>query len=277
MVELATRSPLQKLYHTIKTLANLAPSPEVNAAFGELVPTAINPNTNLDLDKDQIKFMQQACSNAETLLERYWARDIVSSRNPKERLEQFPYIDNYYDLAKMEKKIIDQYSPKKMQRGSTITFVGGGLPFTSYVLAKEYGIQSIILDNDPEAADLANSLVRKIGMQDMMHIEHSGGEQFNGYGNLTIVAALAGMADEVKIKILKQIRDTAPLEGHILARTIEPGTAREVLYAPLPKQTDSLFQRIALVHPSQTPGSEKVVNSVALYQTTNIPGLKDAA
>lgn len=264
MVEMTV---LQKLHQDIVQLSDLSPSPKVNRLFGELVVAAINPDSTLNLTPAQIKDLQHKASSAEVALERHWIKRIIAAEDPQAELEQFPYMNNYQQLTAMELELIRlQNSGKQDER--PITFVGGGLPLTSYVLAKEHGIRSVILDNDPEAADLAQELIRKIGMQDRMEVICSGGELFTGYGSLTVVAALAGVDDQIKMNILAQIAKSSPSGSHILARTIETGTPREVLYPPLPPQVYAEHKTLQLVHPGRTQNYQQVINSVAYLETT---------
>ena len=257
----------RQIYEDIMSLeGSYQPSTIVDDLFSNLVAMAIKTCPKHDFCDQEVNKIQRASNLAEVELEKHWARKIIAAADPVEETEKFPYIGNYRDLTEMELGALTSSVGKRIEE--PVVFVGGGLPLTAYVLARDYGISSVVLENDEEMIDLAKGFIKKVGVGRVIEIVRTGGETFERYGRTVIVAALAGVDDEVKEKIFNII----PKSSTVLARTVEVGSNRELLYRPLPTSTLASRKVTALIHPRQTVKYQSVINSVAIFG-----GLSNAA
>lgn len=248
---------MEEIYHKIVALKDLTPSDEVNALFTRLVGEAVETRKPHSLKSDQVERLQVISSDAEYEMEKYWANEIIASADPHSKLQEFPYIQNYHELTKLEIQSLNGCTDHEEHR---FLFIGGGpMPLTAIAMALDFGIKSVVIDTDREAVELSAKLVEKIGLADFIDIRHVSGEDFDYSDfNVIFVAALAGLQKEVKDKIFNQIKKTAKKGTHILARS--SWNNREVLYKPLDDQIYS-FKPIIKVDPYND-----IVNSIVIMK-----------
>lgn len=251
---------LRGLYQGIISLDNYQPCLLVNELFSGLVEMAINPEVRHCFNSWEIARLQRACNLAEIVLEKYWAKRIITAADPRKEVEKFPYIRNYRQLTYLELGMLNLVQNLDFEQ--PVVFVGGGLPLTSYIMAKDYGISSTVLDIDEEAVDLGNRFVKKIGLESRLKMVNESGQNFPDYGQVVIVAALAGMETQQKEQIFRKI----PQNSTIIARSVEEGSNRELLYKVLPKSVLGTRKTAVLVHPGQTEKYREVINSVAILK-----------
>ena len=81
------------IFNRIVNLESLKPSKETNGAFSDLVKYC-EENKNIHLKKYQIEELRKLSSVAEYEMELYWAKRIVSSKEPAKELKRFWYYTN---------------------------------------------------------------------------------------------------------------------------------------------------------------------------------------
>lgn len=253
---------IKEIYKKIIELDNLAPSTEVNALFSELVVKAIDQNNKESLTLDERNNLQRICSLSEYEMEKYWAKKIISSINPKTEILKFPYFQNYIDLTRLELFSLNSCTEHQNHR---VLFIGGGpLPLTSIVLALKHGIGSIVLDIDEDAVTLSSRLITLIGLEDLITVVKSAGADFQNYNdfNVIYIAALAGTSVSQKNNIFAKIKNQAPQNAHLIARSSWGN--RKLLYKPISKSIYKKFKPILEVHPHN-----EIVNSVIILRNEN--------
>ena len=98
-----------RFFLALSKTASLHPSPTVNRLFSRLVricstvPCRVAQIILAAPDITSItERLRHLCSCGESELERFWSQKICSSTKPLRVLEQFPYICNYREAARIE-------------------------------------------------------------------------------------------------------------------------------------------------------------------------------
>ncbi len=254
-------NPIRKLYGKLTALKTYTPSEEVNGLFVELVRLALGPDDKNTLTAEEMDKLQVICGTAEYELEKYWAEKIVRSDDPKGVMEDFPYMENYQKLTRMEWFSLLSCEAHE-EHG--IFFAGGGpLPLTAILLARDYGQKVTVADIDADACDFSMRLVKALGLDKKITVINADAAEYEGYGgfNVIIVAALAGLEKGMKGRILGKIKKHALRGAHVLARS--SWGMRELLYRPLEPEACDGFKRIIEVRPRND-----VVNSIVIFKNS---------
>ncbi len=99
------------------------------------------------------------CGLAECQMEKYWAKKLLMQKSTS--LEEFWYHSEYCELCNAEASLLQGRTFDR------ISFLGAGsLPITAFLLARSLPkTQKVIcVDNDEEACDLSQQLVRKLDL-----------------------------------------------------------------------------------------------------------------
>jgi len=144
--------------------ADLANVPELAEARGEL---------------------PRLCAAAERAMEKWWCRKVLTSRTPSAALADFWYIGNYRSLCKAESGLAGS---KALREAS---FLGcGALPLTAILLAQADDRAHLrCVDADGEACDLAGELIRTLGLNEQIEIEHARAEACALTPGATVICA----------------------------------------------------------------------------------------
>ncbi len=87
----------------------------------------------------------------------------------REEFFSFQYYKNYISLVCKERKSVSPY----ITTTNSVLFVWGWpVPFTAIILAQEYGISSVVIDNSLEAVQLSQKVVDSMGLWAYITIEH---------------------------------------------------------------------------------------------------------
>ena len=247
---------LEEIYRQVTTLADYAPSPAVDSLFSALVSKAIDPFGDEMLSKKQCGCLQKICAHAEYEMEKYWAQEIIAGNKT---LNDFPYYGNYTDLTRLEWNALNSCADHTDHR---VLFVGSGpLPMTAIILALNHGVHSTLIDNDPVAVALSQTLLQTLNLQHMIDVVCAEGSLFDTYEdfNVIFVAALAGSDASQKEKIFEYIQKKTSTHCHIIARS--SWGKRKMLYPPLPKKVYRLFKPLIEISPYN-----EIVNSVVILK-----------
>ncbi|KAL6707005.1 hypothetical protein ACN47E_004955 [Coniothyrium glycines] len=283
--QLLTR--IQSSYDALEQLPSLAPGERVNTILTDLVDLCIQPLSGEQLT--QLLGMNQAialfrrlrplCAMAEGELEQYWARRIIQAARSSDRpaahhLSEFPYVQNYIDLSRLECSTLDAFLSAPPQH---VAFIGSGpLPLTSLCMRDRYPHTKIHnIDRDESALQISQDLCKELGYD--MSFAREDVSVDNAYHgdvrneshatdwqtfDVVFLAALVGMDTPSKLAILST-----------LALKLRPGTLvvarsarglRSVLYPILELSEDIEeigYEVLVEVHPWT-----KVVNSVIVLR-----------
>ncbi|KAJ4729211.1 Nicotianamine synthase [Melia azedarach] len=248
---------VMQIHASISKLESLKPSKELNSLLTQLrklctLPSSININA---LPKDVRKMRESLillCGRAEGLLEFECASVFTKIPQPLNNLNLLPYYRYYVKLINMEYEIL---SDKGVAQPKKVAFVGSGpMPLTSIMMAK-YHMKSTHFDNydiDGTANDEARKIVStdsefakrmKFHNCDILEVKEKLGEY-----DFILLAALAGMHKDEKMKIIGHIRKYMQNGGVLLLRTAKG--ARAFLY-PLVEEHDLLnFEVLSIFHPN---------------------------
>ncbi|KAL0475995.1 nicotianamine synthase [Neurospora intermedia] len=276
--------------HTqLKKLPSYQPGEEINRLLGTLVHTCvqIHPQNIIQqiLDfpglQQMLPSLRTICSEAESCLENHWAeRALALAHQGHETVLKtlqidFPYFQNYVDLARLELSAIRAALPPNATKPlKKITFIGSGpLPLTSWCLLDEIrktaGQNDMIpticnMDMCPRAIDVSSQLNGALGPwgEGMEFLCGEAGSSSISLedSDVVYVAALVGLSQEDKEEIfLKVVRTMRP--GALLVVRSAWGL-RTCLYPAVNVTTERLLgvlECCAVVHPFTD-----VVNSVVV-------------
>ena len=252
---------VRNIYRELERAPSLAPSPRINELFAALVREVTSClDERSPLTAVETARLQDLCNMGECELERYWAERIVSATNPEDELAQFPYLENYRDLTKLEWSSFRGCTQHTEHR---VLFCGGGpLPLTAIMLAREWNVPSTVLDIDEHAVVQATALVACLGLTTLIRIVQADAAQFPAHSAYSVifVAALAGLVPQEKEHIFSAIKTRANPDTHIIARSSWGN--RKLLYRPLSKTIEQQFQPVLRVDPHND-----IVNSVVILKT----------
>lgn len=130
---------------------DLAPSDAVNSAFGELVMLCCrtadaDAAATLHHVTAHIPALRAICATGETALEQHWSRRIAAAAHPRAALGEFPYLDNYRDLVRLELGALAACGVPTPRR--VVVAGSGPLPLTGLLLAAEHGAEVVHVDRD---------------------------------------------------------------------------------------------------------------------------------
>lgn len=251
---------VRAIYQELSRIPNLKPSPAVDELFARLVRLALSDEAHEhELSHEEVARLQTLCGAGEYELERFWAKEVLNAGDPRAVLRRFPYFQNYVTLTKLEWSSL---AACERHRTHSVLFCGGGpLPLTAIVLALNHGVRGTVLDNGREAVELSRRIVKAIGLDSMLTIVHADARTYESYGdhNTIVIAALAGTDDRAKAEILKQVKQKADRDTHVMARSSWGN--RTLLYRPLPK---AIYD--GLVPVSEVRPRADVVNSIVIFK-----------
>jgi nicotianamine synthase len=213
------------LYEHLSRLRDLAPAPGVNALFEELVRLCVHADDRAAppvLADARIRRLRpgllRLCSQGESLLEHEWARRVVRAADPWAELGRFTYLENYQQLSRLEVHTLAGagHVPRP---GARACFLGGGpLPLSALLMHRELGAAVNVVDNDPQAVELARRLLGRLAPGPDLRVTQadaaSAGDmaQVLAGCEVVVVAALVGHTRSQKRAVL-----------HAVGRSLDPG------------------------------------------------------
>lgn len=222
----------------ILNTADLTPRPAVNDAFSYLVENRMKIVIT-DLSAETIEKMQKASSTAEYLLEKHWAEKIIKK---EAKLDDFIYLDYYKALVAKEVEELTKVIGKSPK---SVSFIGGGpSPLTSILMAKDFGIKSVVYDSDETACNLAKKVIDIENLTEFIKVINKKGEHAELSSDVLFVAALA--EDENGKNSLFEYLYNKIDEGVPLAVRGSEG-ASELFYKPLSENILSKYKEVGRV------------------------------
>nr|POE48421.1 nicotianamine synthase 2 [Quercus suber] len=167
------------LFDELNALTTLEPDEKNGRLFNQLFDLVTMSKTTAAMDAKIMNDPRIAAiiprlwdiwGSAEYCLERGFAEKVNMASTSSESLEiyhQFPYLDQYRQLARMESNTIDAaIGELGLQQPRKIAFLGSGpTPFSSLCFQERYASATELLniDRNPEAIALSKKLVHRCG------------------------------------------------------------------------------------------------------------------
>lgn len=258
---------IRTLHDELVAAPTLDPGPRTDAVFGRLVALAIasrEPAVVARVLGDpvlaaRLPDLRARCALGEYALEHHWSRRVLAAADPLAALEDFPYLQNYRDLTRIEFHAVAGHAPRAPRRA---LFVGSGpLPLSALMLAR-HGVAVDALDVDAEAVRLGAALAAALGDEvDVARGDVLDTQDLTGY-DLVCLAALVGLDAGDKAAALAHVRSRMRPGATVLARSAH--SLRALLYPVLDVADLGGLDPVAVLHPHTD-----VVNSVVLAR---VPG-----
>jgi len=231
-----------RLHQRLSRLGNLAPAPEVNVIFEELVRLCVHAGHQAApavLADPRIRGLRpdllRLCSRGESLLEHAWARTVLEAADPWAELSRFPYLENYRQLSRLEIHALAGAGHVRGP-GCRVCFLGGGpLPLSALLMHRELGAAVDVVDNEPEAADLARRLLGRLGPGPGLRVALADAASAKDMAGLlagrdvVIVAALVGHTRCRKQAVLRAVGGALDPGAYLIVRSAHG--LRSLLYA----------------------------------------------
>jgi nicotianamine synthase len=229
------------LYERLCAQGSLAPSPGVDALFGDLVSACVHAESvevPAVLSDPRIQRMRwdlvRLCAEGEALLEGVWARRALAADNPGAETAAFPYFGNYELLARLELHALAGagHRPEATRR---VCFVGGGpLPLSALLLCRALAADVTIVDRDVDAVELSGRLVGRLAPAERISVVLADAASASDMArvvadcDVVVVAALVGTTWTQKRAALRAIGASVEPGTYVVIRTAEG--LRSLLY-----------------------------------------------
>lgn len=243
------------LHASLAALPSLAPSPKVNALFGELVAltnAADEATANAILANPEIAAilpdLRRICAYGEAQLETHWAKRICASNDPQRELQNFPYYDNYERLARLEVHALRGVTTQPLERA---VFIGSGPMPLSSLMFGGYGMTIDNLDIDGEAIALGRAVAKSAGLDANQRFLHCDVMAYPiaelAKADVVCVAALAGLDPKDKGAILEHLAEHMRPGAILMVRSAD--RLRRLLYPVIQPEDVHGFEPLSAVRP----------------------------
>ncbi len=236
------RDRIVSLHEQLSRLGNLAPAPDVNTLFGELVRLCVHADSRaapLVLADIRIRRLRpdllRLCSQGESLLEQAWAHRILQAPDPWAELGRFTYLENYQQLSRLEVHALAG-AGHVSRPGGRVCFLGGGpLPLSALLMHRELGVAVDVVDNEPRAADLARRLLSSLAPGPGLRVFQADATSAEDMARLLagcdviVVAALVGRTRDQKRAMLRAVGQALEPGAYLVVRSAHG--LRSLLYA----------------------------------------------
>jgi nicotianamine synthase len=213
------------LHERLSRLGSLAPGPDVNALFQELVRVCVNADDRAAppvLADARIRRLRpdllRLCSQGESLLELTWAQRVLQAADPRAELGRFTYLENYQRLSRLELHALAGAGHVPRPGGRACFLGGGPLPLSALLMHRKLGAAVDVVDNEPQAADLARRLLGRLAPGPGLRVTQADATSAQDMARLlagcdvVVVAALVGHTRMQKRAVL-----------HAVGRALDPG------------------------------------------------------
>ena len=259
------------LHECLRRLDSLAPAPEVNALFQELVRACVHsddraaPPVLADARVQELRpDLLLLCSQGEALLEQAWAHAVLEAADPWAELGRFTYLENYQQLSLLEVHTLAG-AGHVPRRGERVCFLGGGpLPLSALLMHRELGAAVDIVDNDPLAADLARRVLNRLAPGQGLRVAQANATSAEDMAELlagcsvVVVAALVGHTPSQKRAVLRAVGRALDPGAYLVVRSARG--LRSLLYAVV--EPEDVAQAAGCVPQVLVHPLSDVVNSV---------------
>jgi nicotianamine synthase len=230
-----------RLHEQLSCLDSLAPGPEVNALFEELVRVCVHADDRAArrvLADARIRRLRpdllRLCSRGESMLEQAWARGVLEAADPWAELGRFSYLENYEQLSRLEVHTLA--AAGHVPQAGRVCFLGGGsLPLSALLMHRDLGAAVDIVDNEPQAADLARRLLDRLAPGPGLRVVQADATSAEDMARLlggcdvVVVAALVGHTPRQKRAVLRAVGRALDPGAYLVVRSARG--LRSLLYA----------------------------------------------
>lgn len=167
------------------------------------------------------------------------AKEIISSKNPREVLDSFHFYERYIGLLKNESKLA------KFNENKIFVFIGSGpLPLTLIMFAETFGCKCIGIEIQEEVAELSRKVIKSLNLSDKIEIITGNENTLKEIDyDIVMVAAFAEPKERVFSNVWEIVDTTTP----VLVRTYSG--MRAILYAPLTDKVIRGFHKEVMLLP----------------------------
>jgi nicotianamine synthase len=261
-----------RLHEHLDRLGSLAPAPEVNVLFDQLVRACVHaddrvaPRVLADARIQRLRpSLLRLCSEGESLLEQAWAHRVLAAADPWAELSRFTYLENYRQLTRLEMHTLAG-TGHVARAGSRVCFLGGGpLPVSALLMHRELGMAVDVVDNEPHAAGLARRVLSRLAPGPGLSVAQADATRADDMTRLVagcdvvVVAALVGHTRGQKGAVLRAVGRAMDPGAYLVVRSahglrsllyevVEPGDVAEaagcvpqVLVHPLGEVVNSVL------------------------------------
>ncbi|MFI7372817.1 nicotianamine synthase family protein [Actinoplanes sp. NPDC049668] len=229
------------LYERLRAQVDLAPSPVVDALFGDLVSACAHAESMeaaavlADPRIHRVRAeLVRLCAEGESLLENVWARKALAAADPGAETAAFPYFGNYEQLARLELHALAAagHRPETTRR---VCFIGGGpLPLTALLLSRILAAEVTVVDRDADAVDLSRRLLDRLAPARRISVITADAESAADMAravaghDVVVVAALVGSTRMQKRAVLRAVGAAVEPGAYVVIRTADG--LRSLLY-----------------------------------------------
>jgi nicotianamine synthase len=230
------------LHEQLSRLGSLAPAPDVNALFRELVQVCVHadgrtaPPVLADARIQRLRpDLLRLCAQGESLLEQAWAHRVLEAADPWAELSRFTYLENYQQLSRLEMHTLAGAGHVPRPGGRACFLGGGPLPVSALLMHRELGAAVDVVDNEPQAADLARRLLNRVAPGPGLYVAQADATSAEDMAPLlagcdvVVVAALVGHTPEQKRAVLRAVGRALDPGAYLMVRSAHG--LRSLLYA----------------------------------------------
>lgn len=221
--------------------SSLLPRAEVNDLFSALVELVVETPGTIATEvlatsavQTVVPQLQQFSAQGESELELYWVEKFLAKPQVSlVDLAEFPYFKNYEALTALEFTALEKHNLLV----EPILFIGGGsLPLTAILLAHRYGIRLRVIDCDAEAVAIAVRLIKALGLEESIIIEHADLCDVVIVEKTIFLASLVGGSVAEKQQLFSQLSHKIPRYATVVSRSVQG--LGELLYVPKPSTSE---------------------------------------
>ncbi|TDZ39622.1 Nicotianamine synthase 2 [Colletotrichum sidae] len=276
-----------ELFKRMKGLESLYPDPVNGAIFNQLFDLVTTTKTTKAQEEKAsplfipsvmtdarvtaiIPELRQIWGDGEYLLELEFARKVISGGSKAEcrqMFESFPYLDQYYQLARMEANTLDTaVGETQLSRPRKIAFLGSGpTPFTALCMRPRLGddVEIINVDRSEEAIQHGTLVARCLG-DDMRFVKADVASVPDDLRDCDVVhfAALIGGDEEQKLDLLLAVARAMKKGALIMLRSTD--SLRQCLYPKIDTDNSDVLDVLTPVVATRYFGKSTSLTSIVL-------------
>ncbi|KAK6217506.1 nicotianamine synthase [Colletotrichum tabaci] len=268
-----------ELFKRMKGLGSLYPDPVNGAIFNQLFDLVTSSKTTKAQEEKImtdarvttiLPELRQIWGDGEYLLELEFARKVINGGSRAEcqqMFKSFPYLDQYYQLARMEANTLDTaIGETQLSHPRKIAFLGSGpTPFTALCMRPRLGdnVEIINIDRSEEAIQHGALVARCLG-DSMRFVKADVASVPNDLQDCDVVhfAALIGGDEEQKLDLLLCVARAMKKGALIMLRSTD--SLRQCLYPKIDTDNSDVLDVLTPVVATRYFGKSTSLTSIVL-------------
>jgi len=250
-----------KALQTVRDYGSLDPTDDFNTAVNTLVDTIIS----LPADEQALlsvaftNEVRELVSSLESARESKWASDISNSKEPRQTLHSFPYLENYNRIISREVALLKDSNFALSSQHRMLAIGSGPLPLTALQFHERTGVIVDQLDTDQYALELGRRVSQALAVPgEYIHANGSTVTLGRMY-DVIFVAVLAGSSHDEKQAIIDNVLPSLNDNGRLLLRSAKG--ARGIIYPVVDITRLTGITLVAETHPDDI-----VINSSLVFK-----------